>query len=176
MKLRPLTLKEANALIDRWHSHHDPVVTSIIRIGAEVDGALVGCVLVERPKAAGLCNGVTYEVTRLCCDGAHRNSGSLLLGAAWRAMAAMGCRRLVSYTRVDEDGTCYRAAGWVATALVEGRAWNTGNKATRWLPGLYEPSTEIIDRVRWEIGPDAAQTRVRRVADGAWAKEASCGS
>lgn len=27
-----------------------------------------------------------------------------------------------------------------------------GNRKTRWLPGLYLPSTEIVDRVRWERG------------------------
>jgi hypothetical protein len=172
VRLRPLTLAEANDIVRRWHRHHDPVLNCIVRIGAEIDGALVGCVIVERPKAAALCNGTTYEVTRLCCDGAHRNTGSALLGAAWGAMRSMGCRRLVSYTRVDEDGTCYRAAGWLAVALVDGRGWNTGNKADRWLPGLYEPSTEIVDRVRWEIGPDAASTRVRCV-DGVWTARAA---
>lgn len=79
----------------------------------------------------------------------------------------MGIRRLVSYTRADEAGTCYRAAGWVATAVTGPREWTTGSQAGRWLPGLYVPSTEIVDRVRWEIGPDAATTRVRR-AGGGW--------
>ena len=79
----------------------------------------------------------------------------------------MGARRCVSYTRADERGTCYRAAGWVATALVDGREHTTGNRALRWLPGLYAPSTEIVDRVRWEIGPDAASARVR-LSGGTW--------
>jgi len=63
----------------------------------------------------------------------------------------MGVRRMVSYTRADEHGTCYRAAGWKPVATVDGRGWTTGNKAARWLPGLYEPTTEIVDRMRWEI-------------------------
>lgn len=53
-----------------------------------------------------------------------------------------------------------RAAGWVAVAMVVGREWDGANKPGRWLPGLYQPSTEVVDRVRWEIGPDAAKTRV----------------
>lgn len=79
----------------------------------------------------------------------------------------MGIRRLISYTRVDEAGTCYRAAGWVAVEIVKGGAW-VNNTSGRWLPGLYVPSTEIVDRVRWEIGPDAATSRVRRGEDGVW--------
>lgn len=93
--------------------------------------------------------------------------------AAWRCAEAQGVHRLISYTRVDEPGTCYRAAGWVAVALVDGREWDTGNKADRWLPGLYQPTTETVDRVRWEIGPSAAITRVRRNEHGTWMKEAA---
>jgi L-amino acid N-acyltransferase YncA len=170
--LRPITRDEANAVIRRWHRHHKSILNAIVKVGLEVDGELVGCVVVERPRAEALCDAVTFEVSRLCCDGTHPHAASKLLGAAWAAARAQGVRRLVSYTRVDEDGTCYRAAGWVATALVDGRKWNTGNKAGRWLPGLYEPSTEIIDRVRWEIGPGAVQSRVHRVA-GVWVERTS---
>lgn len=81
---------------------------------------------------------------------------SKLLGAAAQASFARGIRLLVSYTRKDEDGTCYKAAGWVAVAEVEGRRWDSGNKSQRWLPGLYEPTTEIVDRIRWERRPTEA--------------------
>jgi hypothetical protein len=33
------------------------------------------------------------------------------------------------------------------------------------LPGLYEPSTEVVDRVRWERGPEAGDAAC--VWDGA---------
>lgn len=100
-------------------------------------------------------------MTRLAVKtGAPHCTASQLLGAAWRIARVFGVRRLVSYTRVDEPGTCYRAAGWVATARVRGRAHDTGNRKTRWLPGMYEPSTEIVNRIRWEIGPDASTDRV----------------
>lgn len=63
---------------------------------------------------------------------------------------------LAGATRKDEDGTCYKAAGWVPVAEVEGRPWTGGNKGQRWLPGLYEPTTEIVDRIRWEKRPTEA--------------------
>lgn len=51
----------------------------------------------------------------------------------------------------------YRAASWRSCALTIGREHTTGNRSARWLPGLEaETTTEIIDRVRWERGPDAA--------------------
>lgn len=110
-----------------------------------------------RPSARLLNDGATWEVTRLCVGpDAPRFAASRLLGAASRAAEACGITRLISYTRLDERGTCYRAAGWHPTAVVKGEPWTHGAKAVRWLPGLYEPSTEIVDRVRWERGPAAA--------------------
>lgn len=118
-------------------------------IGAFHDGTCVGACIVGRPVAPSLDNGTTWEVTRLCTDG-HPNAASKLLGAAWRAARAQGVTRMVSYTRSDESGTSYIAAGWKTTGTVKGRGWDTGNKSQRWLPGLYAPTTEVVDRVRWE--------------------------
>lgn len=159
--LRPVGRAVAKAAVARWHSHHRPHVGEIVAHGAHVAGALVAVCVVGRPVAPALDDGATWEVTRLavgpdappCC-------ASMLLGLAWRHARAYGVERLVSYTRADEAGTCYRAAGWVAVAAVKGRPHDTGNRAGRWLPGMYQPTTEIVDRVRWEIGPRAATTRV----------------
>ena len=120
-------------------------------IGAEVGGAVAGVVIVGNPVARALNDGHTCEVTRLATPAnAVPHVASRLLGAARRAALAMGFRRIVSYTRADEPGTCYRAAGWRQVATVKGRAWDNASKPGRWLPGLYEPTTEVVDRVRWE--------------------------
>jgi hypothetical protein len=125
-------------------------------------GAIVAVVVVGRPVAEALASAGVLEVTRLAVGpDAPPHTASRLLGAAWRTASGMGCRRLVSYTREDEKGTCYHAAGWRRTATVKPSTWTHGHQATRWLPGLYVPSTEIIGRVRWEIGPDAAPAMAR---------------
>lgn len=150
--LLPCSHADARAAVARWHSHHKPQVGERIAIGAHVDGALVAVVVVGRPVAPSLAaDPACEEVTRLAVgpDAPHCTA-SLLLGAAWRSRAACGIRRLISYTRIDEAGTCYRAAGWVPTAIGVGREWTSGNKSARWLPGLYVPSSEVVDRVRWE--------------------------
>lgn len=150
--LQPLTRDGANELVTRWHSHHKPVRSHRFAIGALLDEQPVGAVIVGNPRAAALQNGaiITFEVLRLVTDRTP-HAASRLLGACWRSAAAMGVQRLVSYSRVDEPGTCYRAAGWRPVARVDAEDWNHGNKADRWLPGLYEPTTEQIDRIRWEI-------------------------
>lgn len=172
IRLVPTTLKEANATVAEWHSHHKQVVGHKFSIGAAVDDEKAGVVIVGRPVAAAMDDGNTLEVTRLCCRGEDKNVASRLLGAATKCAEMLGMWLVISYTRVDEDGTCYRAAGWVPVATVEGRAWTGGNKSTRWLPGFYEPSTEIVDRVRWEWRPPQAIRAVCKMifALGEWAR------
>jgi hypothetical protein len=153
----PIERAEARRFVGLYHSHHDPHVAEKLALGWMADGELVACVVAGRPIAGPLDQRTTWEVTRLCVGPrAPRFAASRLLGAIARAAEACGVTRLVSYTRIDERGTCYRAAGWHPTARVKGRRHDTGNRAARWLPGLYQPSTEIIDRVRWERGRDAA--------------------
>ncbi len=84
-------------------------------------------------------------------------------------MDAAGITLQVSYTRVDERGTCYRAANWTPTTYVRADSHTHGNRSLRWLPGLYEPSTEKVDRVRWERGPRAPYCEV----DCEWNEEDS---
>lgn len=153
MIVRPVTRDAANAIVKLWHSHHKPVRSHRFALGAfeESPEDLLGVVIVGNPTAESLNNfGMTMEVLRLCTNG-HRNAASFLLGASWRAAKEMGVTKMVSYTRCDESGTCYKAAGWRVISNVKGRLWNTGNKSQRWLPGVYEPTTEIVDRLRWEI-------------------------
>ena len=160
MEIRPVTRKIQRALVARWHSHHLPTIGETLAIGAYVDGDPVAVIVLGLPVAPALQNGVTWEVTRLAVGpDAPRYAASRLLGAASRAMDAIGIRRQISYTRIDERGTCYRAANWYPTAIVRGDGGSHGNRAT-WLPGLHMRSTEVCDRVRWERGPDAASAIV----------------
>jgi len=157
VSVRPITRAAARAVVAKWHSHHAAHVGETLALGWFATGDPVACVVMGRPSARLLDDGVTWEVTRLCIGpGAPRCAASRLLGAASRAAEACGVRRLISYTRIDERGTCYKAANWHPTAVVNGREWAGSNKPGRWLPGLYVPSTEIVDRIRWERGPDAA--------------------
>ena len=81
MKACPTTLKEANAFVGELHRHHDEVVGHRFSFGAEVDGKLVGTVIVGRPVAPKTDQYKVAEVTRLCTDGTA-NACSFLYGAA----------------------------------------------------------------------------------------------
>lgn len=148
MIVQPVTRDEANAVILRWHRHHNPVRSHRFAISAHDGEAMVGVSIVGNPEARALQNGTTFELLRLCTNG-HPNAASFLLGASWRVCKEMGVTRLVSYLRVDEQGVSYKAAGWRAVARVKGRSWE-GRRKTGYLPGFYEPPTEIVNRMRWE--------------------------
>lgn len=161
IEVRFVTRERANRAVTAWHSHHCAVRSDYFRCGAFIADELVGVGILGRPNAPALCDGKTAEVLRVACVGGHANVASRILGSLWGAAKALGFTRCVSYTRADEDGTSYKAAGWVATHRVKGREWGHDSKPGRWLPGLFEATTETVDRIRWEIGPAAAPALAR---------------
>lgn len=72
LELVPITLKEANAFVERYHRHHRPVVGHKFSIAASDGEKIVGVAIVGRPVARYLDNGLTLEVNRLCTDGTKK--------------------------------------------------------------------------------------------------------
>lgn len=58
----PVSLKEANAFIERHHRHHKPVVGHKFSIGCAKEGKIVGVAIVGRPVSRHLDNGWILEV------------------------------------------------------------------------------------------------------------------
>jgi hypothetical protein len=164
-RILPCPRAEHRRCVALWHRTHAAALGERFALRACVDSVTVAVVVVGDPVAPELRRLGVWEVTRLCVGpDAPRFTASRLLGAAWSQMRIYDVRRAVSYTRSDEDGTCYRAAGWIPVAAVLGRAHDTGNRRARYLPGVDMGSSEVFDRVRWEIGPEAASTRARAEA------------
>lgn len=164
VQVRPVTRDVGRAFVAKYPSHHRAHVGHRVSLGAFVAGELVAVVVLGNPVAVALDDGETWEVTRHCCGPcAPRYTASRLLGRATRLGIAAGLTRLVSYTRIDERGSCYLASNWTPVEVTKGRPHDSGNRAGRWLPGLEGAvrSTEVIDRVRWEIGLRARRCRVR---------------
>jgi hypothetical protein len=123
LRVAPLTLREANAYVERHHRHSQPVHGMKFAVGAAVGDDLVGVTIVGRPVARHLQDGWTVEVLRVCSTGL-RNVCSFLYGACWRAARALGFRRLVTYTRRDESGVSPRAAGFRVVGEVKAQSWD----------------------------------------------------
>ena len=122
-QLAPLTIKEANVLVARWHRHHRPVHGALFAIGLAEDGEFVGAAIVGRPVARMLQDGATAEVVRLGTDGS-KNACSTLYAACWRAWRAMGGRRLITYILASESGVSLRASGWKCLYQTSGGTWD----------------------------------------------------
>lgn len=142
MILRPVTFREACAFVDRLHRHHQPPRGHKFSVGATDLGRLVGVAMVGRPVARNLDDGTTAEVLRVCTDGTP-NACSLLYGAAARAAKAMGYRRILTYTLLEEGGASLRAAGWLPTARVPGRSWSCPSRPR-------DDKHPLDDKLRWE--------------------------
>jgi hypothetical protein len=129
LELFPLTLREANDLVATLHRHHKPVQGHRFSIGVRDGNQLVGAVIVGRPVARMLQDGMTAEVTRLVTDGTP-NACSMLYGAAWRAWRAMGGTRIITYTLASEPGASLRAAGWDQVRRTKDRpqGWDTPSR------------------------------------------------
>lgn len=133
MKLVPITLKRANEVVAQFHRHNKPVRGCRFCMGAELDGKLVGVVIVGRPVAKNVDQETTAEVTRLCvAPDAPKNICSFLYGAARRAWFTMGGTRLITYTLESESGASLRGAGWTAQAVKQkhkpGRGWQSRDR------------------------------------------------
>lgn len=123
IKAIPLELKEANAYVDALHRHHDSVHRDKYRIGAEIDGKLVGVVQVGRPVSRMLDDGHTLEVVRLCTDGS-KDVCSFLYSRAARIAKELGYSKIITYILCSESGASLLAAGWKQEATTNGGEWD----------------------------------------------------
>jgi hypothetical protein len=156
MRVVPLTYKEANTVIARFHRHNRPVVGARFCLGAEHEGKIVGVATVGRPVARMLATPGVAEVTRLCTtDDAPKNTCSFLYAAARRTWQTMGGTKLITYTLQTESGASLRAAGWIQAATTKPAQW--GRK------GRPRKDQDVCNQAkfRWESMPDEPSTEGR---------------
>ncbi len=123
LEVVPITFKEACIFVEQHHRHHKPPQGHKFSVAASDGDKIVGVVMVGRPVARPLDNGMTLEVTRLCTDGT-KNACSFLYAAAWRAARNLGYKKLVTYILDTETGESLVAAGMKCVGAVKGRGWS----------------------------------------------------
>ena len=147
MEIVPITLAKAKQFIKEKHRHNRPPVGWKFGVGLEVNGTLVGVATAGRPVARHFDNGLTIEINRTCTDGT-KNANSKLYGAVWRAAKAMGYKRAITYTRIDESGASLKAAGWKQVKQIPPRgSWSKSSKNRL----RTEYGEGEISRILWEI-------------------------
>ena len=123
LEIVPIKFKEACLFVQRHHRHHKPPVGHICSLAVARGVDIVGVAIVGRPVARNLDNGLTAEVTRLCTDGT-KNACSMLYASAWRAVRALGYKKLVTYILDTEKGTSLTASGWKCLGECGGGKWS----------------------------------------------------
>lgn len=147
----PVTLREANAFVEKHHRHHDKVRGHKLSTGIiDQDGELRGVAILARPLARMIDHTQVAEVTRVATDGCP-NACSMLLGVCCRLGKTLGFAYVITYTLFEESGVSLRAAGYKPVALTSGGAWSrTGRER--------EDDQPLGRKVRWECahGPSEA--------------------
>ncbi len=167
LELRPVVIRSrpgkpsAETYVAKLHRHLPRIAGGLFASTAWVNGELVGVAVASLPKARMSNDGFTAEITRCATDG-HANACSRLYASLCRACAAIGHRRVLTYTRPDEPGTSLRAAGFIDDGMTDEESWDRlGRRRAprqdeklpkrRWVRKLQEPRAS---RVLARRGPD----------------------
>ena len=124
LRIGPLTIRQANALITAKHRHHKSVTGHRFSLGCFVAETLVGAAVTGRPVARNVDPYQVAEVTRLVSDGTPHVC-SMLYAASARAAQAMGFHWIQTYILESETGKSLEAAGWLP---IYSTGWNCGCK------------------------------------------------
>ena len=148
MKVRPFTLREANAYIKKHHRHSKKVVGCRFTVAAiDDEGNVIGVAIVGRPVARKIDYVYTCEVVRTCTEGT-KNVNSFLYGACARIWKAMGGKKIITYTLETESGISLKASGFkhvdTTKAVSKGKGW-TNRKNREWQPKVHS-----LNKYRWE--------------------------
>jgi hypothetical protein len=141
--LRPISLRDARAYVEAVHRHHEKPQGGKFALAAWHEGKHVGVAIVGRPVSRALDDGWTAEVIRVATDGT-RNACSFLYGASKRAAQAMGYRKVVTYTLIEESGASLRAVGWKRAGVTDGGTWRCAARP------CAKDTHPTQSKIRWE--------------------------
>jgi hypothetical protein len=165
-----LGLAKAQAFIRQHHRHHAPPSGHRFSLGLlDPHGAVIGVAMAGRPIARFQDDGLTVELTRLCCIPGYPNAASQLSGAVVNAARHLGYLRCVTYSLSKESGASLRGAGWVETGVTRGHGWD--------MPGRRrQPATYSLGPKRvWELELVSEPVRCAKLARLRALGEAVCG-
>lgn len=172
LRIIPLTLAQANALVAKIHRHHKPSRGHRFSVGVLDGDRLCGAAIVGRPTGRLNPQYEWVEVVRLVTDGTA-NACSKLYGATARIAREMGFSRIQTFILESEPGTSLRAAGWEFDGMSPGGNWNSPSRGGRRTDQPMEP------KQRWKkvLWPDRERERSRCISqvlsDSAPRKEAA---
>ena len=145
MKIIPITFKQANNFVGKYHRHNNPTIGCKFCIGVEDKGELHGVAICGRPVSRHLDNGYTLEICRVCTDGT-RNACSKLYGACCRIAKEMGYKRVITYILESEHGASVKAANFIYDGEAGGIKWTGIRNRLTLFPELDKKPQEMKKR------------------------------
>lgn len=144
LKIKPISIKDANEYVKRLHRHNKPVkVARWACACVDADGIVRGVAIFGNPIARALMDGVTGEVLRVATDGT-RNACSILYGACRKAAFALGYERVITYTLHSESQSSLKAVGFrLVDNSAGGNPWNNRK-------GRENQPISLQPKNRWE--------------------------
>lgn len=184
--LRPISSKEANALVKRVHYSGKVVNNSQIHIGVFYQGKLEGAMQfgpsLDKRKIVGLVEGTLWnefiELNRMAfSDVLPRNSESRALSIAFKILRkhAPQLKWVISFADATQcgDGTIYRAAGFVLTGIKKNdQIWVAPDGECQSLLDELSPRRPERGRVLDKIQTGARESRTS-LTDGRSKKQQS---
>ena len=124
MRICPISIREANEYVAKWHRHNRPVRIARFAVAVRDESKICGVAIVTLPTARLLMDGQTAEIARVATDGTL-NACSMLYGACRRAAFALGFSRVITYTLHSESGASLRGAGFFLVKTdAGGKSWH----------------------------------------------------
>jgi hypothetical protein len=152
MRIVPLSLKEANAFVDKHHRHNKRVVTHKVSIGMESEGKLIGVAIGGNPVARLLDNGKTFEIRRVCVLDGYANACSKLMARIKRIAQLMGYEKVITYTLKSESGSSLKAVNARCVAEVKpSKGWTQRN------PHCEHQAVYDEWKYRWELQDESRE-------------------
>ena len=147
LKVVPLSLKEANEFVTKYHRHNKKCQGHKFSLGAIFKNKLVGVVIVGRPVSRKLDNKLTLEINRNCVlDNAPKGTCSFLYSKAIKVWQTMGGKKIITYTLNYESGSSLKAVNFKKEKIVQIFEKNTG-----WTTRANRVWQEVqkTPRIRW---------------------------
>jgi len=138
----PLSVTAARVAVAELHRHLPELAGGLFASSVRVAGELVGVAVASEPKAPASRGLRIVEITRVATDG-HKNACSKLYGALCRAAQAIGYRKAITFTRLDEPGVSLLAAGFHLDGMTREQSWNRPSR------GRGEHKSQCWRWVRW---------------------------
>ena len=143
----PLSLKQANEFVTKYHRHNKKCTGHKFSIGAEYKGKLVGVAIIGRPVARKLDNQFTLEINRNCVlNDAPKGTCSFLYAKAIKIWQSMGGKKIITYSLTTESGSSLKAVNFKKETQVQtfkkNKGW-TNRKNRTW------QEVQATPRIRW---------------------------